>query len=112
LSRIWSFAALDMHTPPGFAERFQACRDVDAVAKDIVAVDDDVADVDPHPEHDLPFRSDARVAPDHAALDLDRAGDRIHDAGEFHQHPIAGGLDDAAVVLGNAAVDQFAAVRF
>jgi hypothetical protein len=101
-----------MHTPPGFAERFQACRDVDAVAKDIVAVDDDVADVDPHPEHDLPFRSDARVAPDHAALDLDGAADRIHDAGEFHQHPIAGGLDDAAVVLGNAAVDQFAAVRF
>ena len=38
--------------------------------------------------------------------------DRIDDAGEFHQHPIAGGLDDAAVVLGNAAVDQFAAVRF
>ena len=38
--------------------------------------------------------------------------DRIDDAGEFHQHAVAGGLDDAAVVLGDAGVDQFAAVRF
>ena len=32
--------------PPGSAKGFQASRYIDAVAEDVVAVDDDVADVD------------------------------------------------------------------
>ena len=34
----------------GFAKRLQACGDIDAVAENIIAVDDDVADIDADPE--------------------------------------------------------------
>src|SRR5438132_617163 len=37
---------------------------------------------------------------------------RVDDAGEFHQQPVAGGLDDAAVMLGDLRVDQLPANRF
>ena len=36
----------------GIRQGFQAGRDIDAVAEDVVAVDDDVAEVDPDPEPD------------------------------------------------------------
>ena len=88
-----------MHTPPGFAKRFQACCDIHAVAKDVVAINDDVADVDSDSKDDLFFRRDTRIAPDHAALNLDRTGDRIHNACEFDEHPVADVSDDAPVVL-------------
>ena len=52
------------------------------------------------------------IAFDHAALDVDGAAHRVDDADEFHQHPVAGGLDDAAAVLGDLGVDQFLAMRF
>ena len=38
------------------------------------------------------------VAAGHRALHLDRTLDGIDDAGEFGQHPVSRGLDDAAVV--------------
>jgi hypothetical protein len=42
----------------------------------------------------------------------DCASDRVDDAREPHQHAVAGGLDDAAVVLGDFRVDELAAQRF
>jgi hypothetical protein len=42
---------------------------------------------------------------------LHRATYRIHNTCKFHQHTVAGGLDDPSMVLGNAGIDQFAAVR-
>src|SRR5438094_463025 len=40
------------------------------------------------------------------------AAHRIDDAGKFHQHAVAGGLDDAAVVLGDLRIEKLAAQRF
>ena len=34
----------------------------------------------------------------------------MHDADEFHQHPITGGLDHSAPVLGDFGVDKFLAM--
>ena len=34
------------------------------------------------------------------------------DAGEFQQHAVAGGLDDAAVMLGDLRIEELAAQRF
>jgi len=34
------------------------------------------------------------------------------DAGKFHQQAVTGGLDDAAVVLGDLRIDELAAQRF
>ena len=53
----------------------------------------------------------AGVAQRHLALHLDRAAHRVDDAGELDQQAVAGGLDDAAAMLGDLGVDQFAAER-
>ncbi len=47
-----------------------------------------------------------------AALHLDRAAHRIDDAGKLHQQAVAGGLDDAAVMLGDLRIEELAAQRF
>jgi len=50
------------------------------------------------------------VALVHPSLDRQRAGDGLDDTREFDQEAVAGGLDDAAFVLGDLGVDQLAAV--
>ena len=54
---------------------------------------------------------DTGIAVDHRPLDLDRAADRIDDARKFHQHAVAGGLDDAAAMLPDLRIDELAAMR-
>ena len=51
------------------------------------------------------------IARGHAALDLDGAPHPIDDAGKFHQHPVAGGLDDAPPMLGDLRVAELAPDR-
>src|SRR4029453_9015918 len=92
--------------PAGFGEAFEPCRNVDAIAVNIVAVDDDVAEVDAEAELDAMVRRHVRVASLHRVLDLDRALDGSDHAREFDQEAIASCLDDAAVVLGDLRVDQ------
>ena len=48
----------------------------------------------------------------HRLLHRDCAAHRIDDTGKFHQHPVAGGLDDAAVVLSDLRIEELAAQRF
>ena len=52
----------------------------------------------------------AGVALGHAALDVDGAAHGVDDAGELDQQAVAGGLDDAAAVLGDRA-DRSARAR-
>ena len=111
MSRICSLALARDAEAAGLAQRLKPRRDVHAVAKDIVAVDDDVADIDANAEDDTLVLRHRPVARDHAALDADSAADGIDDAGELHQHAVTCGLDDAAVVPGDVGIDQFAAVR-
>ena len=97
--------------PPGSASAFEPRRDVDAVAEDVAVLDDDVADIDADAELDAPLRRHVGVALGHPALHLDGAAHRIDDAGELDQQAVAGGLDDAAAVLGDLRIDQLAAMR-
>jgi hypothetical protein len=53
-----------------------------------------------------------RVALGHRLLHFDRAAHGIDDARKLHQHAVAGGLDDAAVVLGDFRIEELAAQRF
>ena len=55
--------------------------------------------------------ADAGVPLRHRLLHLDRAAHRVDDAGKFHQQTVAGGLDDAAVVLGDFRVEEVTAQR-
>ena len=57
-------------------------------------------------------RTDAGVPRGHRLLHRDRAARRIDDARKFHQHAVAGRLDDAAVLLGDLRIEELAAQRF
>src|SRR5258706_11527222 len=48
----------------------------------------------------------------HCLLHRDRAAHRVDDAGELDQEPVAGGLDDAAVMAGYFGIDHLGAERF
>ena len=94
-----------------FCHVFQARGDVDAVAENVAAVDDDVADIDADAVFDALVVGDAGVARGHGTLQVDGAAHGIDDTGEFDQHAVAGGLDDAAAVLRDLGIDQLAPVR-
>ncbi len=74
-------------------------------------VDDDVAEIDADAELDTALLGDTVIAQRHLALQLDRAAHRIDDARKFDQQPVAGGLDDAAAMLGYLGLRQVAAQR-
>ena len=92
-------------------ERFQTRRYIDAVAIDVVVVEDDVAEIDPDAELDALILRHPSVALGHRLLHLDRAAHRVDDTGELDQQPVAGGLDDPAPMLLDLRITQLAADR-
>jgi len=66
----------------------------------------------PDAQFDAPVRRDAGVPLGHRLLHRDRAAHRIDGAGELDQPAIAGGLDDATVVLGDLRIDEIMPQRF
>ena len=93
----------------GLGERLQPRGDVDAVAVDVVAVDDDVAEIDADAEHDLGWRA-LRPAHGLRALDGERAFDGVDDAAELDQRAVADQLDDTALVGGDRRIEDRLAV--
>src|SRR6266481_2547460 len=69
----------------GIGQGFDPRRDVDAVAIEIVALDDHVTEIDADAQLDAVVRRDIRVPLGHRLLDLDRTAHRIDHAGKFHQ---------------------------
>src|SRR5207245_3395880 len=96
----------------GLGDAFDPRRDIDAVAIEVVALDDHVAEIDADAQFDAVVCPDTSVPLGHRLLHFDRAAHRIDDARKFHQQAVAGGLDDAAVVLGDLRIDELAAQRF
>ena len=90
----------------GLGQRFQTRRHVDTVARDVGAVDDDVADVDADAELDALVGRFRLIICVHCPLHVDCAVERRIRAGEFEQHPVAGGLDHPATVFGNLRIDD------
>ena len=95
----------------GLGEAFEPGGDIDPVAEDVAVLDDDVALVDADAELEALFRRGRGVAFGHRALPLGGAAQRVDDAGELDEEPVAGGFDDAPLMLGDARVDQFAPQR-
>ncbi len=91
---------------------FEASRDVDGIAVEVLVVDDHIAEVDPDPETEALVLWEIGVAVDHALLHFDRPAHRFDRAGELDQETVAGGLDDAAAMPGDAGIDQIAPARF
>ena len=92
--------------PPGSAIAFQPGGDIDAVAENVVIVDDDVADMDADAKCDAAILRHGRIGLRHGALNVERAAHRVDRAGEFDQHAVAGRLDDAAAMFGDFRIDQ------
>ena len=106
---------LALHLPPcvlgdrnaaGFGDAFDPRRDVDAVAKDVLALDDDIADVDPDPDPDRIDFGATGIVLAKLSLDFDSASDGVHGARELHQRAVADELDDTARMAGDCRIDQ------
>jgi hypothetical protein len=95
----------------GLCQAFDTGSDVHAVTIDILAVDDDVADVDSYPKLDPFVFGAAGIVLANRFLDLDRAGDGIDRAGELDERPVAHQLDHATRMRGDRRVDDLAPQR-
>jgi len=85
--------------------------DVDAIAKDVVAVDDHVAKIDANPQLQAALGRDRVVDRARGALHLDSAVQRIDNARKIRQHAITCGADDPSAMRRDQRVDgapQFA----
>ena len=107
---MWSWTVPRDADAARFRQPLQPCRDVDAVAVYVVSIDDHVPKINPDAEGDAPVLGRLCVAVGHRALDLDGASDRIDDAREFDERPIASQLHGAAAVLFHLGVDELAAM--
>jgi hypothetical protein len=88
------------------ARRLQPGRDVHAVAVQVRAVRDHIADVDADAEANAPVRRLVAVIDRDLLLHLDRATHRTVDAVERDQQRVATGLHYSAAVLADCRVDQ------
>ena len=88
----------------------QTRSDIDAVAVNILVVDDDVTDVETDAKLDTPFRRDLDVALGDLPLDVDRAAYRVDDAGKLDENTVARSLDDAPAVLRDLWIDDRASM--
>jgi hypothetical protein len=90
----------------GVRQSFETRGHVDAVAKNVAILDDNVADIDADPELDPAVRRHIGVALGHSALDVHGAADGIDDAGEFGQQLVARCLYQASAILGDLGIEQ------
>ena len=86
--------ARDQHAAR-LANALQPRRDIDAVAENVVALDQHVAEIDADAVDDALRLRRLGVALDHQLLDRDRAFDGGDDGGKLQQQPVARRLDDA-----------------
>jgi len=89
--------------------RLETRRDVDAVACDVVLVDEDVAEVDADAVIDAPAPGQPAVALGHGALDLDRRLQRRQRARELDQEAVAHRAHDAAAMAAHGGVGDLGA---
>jgi hypothetical protein len=74
----------------GLAHSFKPRRNVHTVTVDVIAVNNDVSEVDAYPKFDKLLVRRVGVTLGHPALDIDRATHRSHDAWELDQSSVTG----------------------
>lgn len=94
----------------GLAFALQSCSDIDAIAKQIVAIGDDITNIDANAGSDLLVFRCARIAGGHTLLDRDHAAQCFNCAGELQQHAVARRIGNAPTVLSQCRVDEFLAM--
>ena len=89
----------------------QPCGDVDAVAIDVAAVGDHVAEIDADAKPQAALLGEIQISVGHPALNFTGAAHRVDHAGEFRQQAIVGSLDDPSMTFADLWVDHFAQMR-
>ena len=79
-----------------FGQAFEACGDVDTIAKEIALAHNHVADANADAVEHLPAVRISEVPRAHAFLDIDGAAYRVDGARELGKNCIAGGIENAA----------------
>jgi hypothetical protein len=92
----------------GLRQVLDAGGDVDVVAEQVGAVGHDLAVVDADPELQPLGRRQAGIALSQRRLHLDGAAHRRHRVGELGDDAVAGGVGDAAAMLGDARIHDAA----
>ena len=80
-------------------DTLQTGSNIDAVAQNILAFDQHIAEIDAHAVEDALFLGNAGVAFHHLLLDGNGAFDCSDDRGKFQQHAVAGRLDQPPTML-------------
>jgi len=96
----------------GLRDCFEARRHVDAIAEDVVPIDDDVADIYADTKFDPLLLRHFGIAFDHPVLNVDGTAHGIDDTPELHQHAVAGCLHDPSAMLLNFGIDEGSSVGF
>src|SRR5215468_356250 len=89
-----------------FCDALKPCRNIYAVAKDVMRLDDYIADIDAHTESNASVFHIADCKFMNAALELHRSANRFDRTWKLRQEPVPGVLDNAASVLGNCRLDS------
>ena len=97
-------------TPPGTASPLKSRGDIDPIAENIIAVDDDIAEIHPNAILNARVICAAAFASARFSLHIDRATDGILRAAKFYKQTIACRLNDPPPVFGDFRVDQFSAM--
>ena len=95
--------------PPGSAKDFKPSRYVDAIAVDIVALDDNIADIDADAKNDPPVFWFWGIAFAHSQLNCHGTFESVYHAGELNQRAVTHKLDGTATVFSDFWIDQLPA---
>jgi hypothetical protein len=90
----------------GLCDALEPCRDVNAISKDVMRLDDYVADIDADAESNTPVLHVADCKFLDAGLELHRSPNRLNRTRKLRQEPVPGVLHDTAAVFGDRWVDR------
>ncbi len=102
----------ETQTPGGIGELLKPRGDVDALAVPVRPLDDQLAEIDADAHVDALVLGKACVSLRHPALDVDGALDRVDNARELGEKPVAHQLEDCAAMGRDRRLDQFRPVDF
>src|SRR5690349_12084026 len=111
IAHLISHGAADAD-PPGLRQSFETRRDIDAVAKNVLVINDDVADVQTDTELNTPFWRYLGIALSHLPLDVDSTTHGIDDTGKLDKDAVPRRLNDAPAVFRDLRIDDGASVAF
>jgi hypothetical protein len=90
----------------GLRNPFEARRNIDAVAKDIVVVNNNIADVNADAKLDPIVLGRTYILLGHAALNFDGASRCVDGTGKLDHHSIASCLDDVSAMLSDFGIEK------